>query len=180
MNPPQRKKKVHYINNKTFYEEMVKYKELVRYAAKEGKAKPQIPNYVGECILMICQKLSTKPNFINYSYRDDMVADGIENCVAAVDNFDPDKSVNPFAYFTQIAWYAFIRRIAKEKKQSYIKHKNFENSFMLAELQDEGSLGQYKHNEISSDIIKSFEDKLQLTKVQKKSKVGIEKFIEDN
>lgn len=174
-----RKKKVHYVNNKTLYEEMVKYRNAVKSAAAEGKSKPQIPRYIGECLLMICNKLSTKPNFMNYSYRDDMVADGIENCIGAIDNFDPDKSTNPFAYFTQIAWNAFIRRIQKEKKQSYIKHKNFENMFMTEMIEEDGGVSM-KRNEHSEEIIRSFESKLELTKVQKKNKIGVEKFIEED
>lgn len=175
----QKKRKSHYINNKDFYEWMKKYKfELDRYE-KDGGVRPQIPNYIGECFLMICNRLSTKPNFINYTYRDDMVADGIENCIASMHNFDPEKSNNPFAYFTQIAWNAFIRRIAKEKKQTYIKHKNYENNFMMEELSDyTGSVSKHVMNDISADIIKSFEEKNNLTKLEKQSKVGVEKFVE--
>lgn len=175
-----RKKKVHYVNNKTLYEEMIKYKEMVAASIESGKEKPRVPNYIGECFMMICNKLSTKPNFMNYSYRDDMVADGIENCIYSIDNFDPAKSNNPFGYFTQIAWNAFIRRIQKEKKQSYIKHKNYENNFMMEEMSDYGdSTSKHKINEISSEIIRSFETKLELTKVVKKSKIGIEKFVKE-
>ena len=169
----------HYVNNKTFYEEMQKYKQRCKEAEAAGRPQPRLPNYIGECFLMICNKLSTKPNFMNYSYRDEMIADAIENCVSAAHSFDPDKSNNPFAYFTQIAWNAFIRRIAKEKKQSYIKHKNFEHSNLLSELSDEMSVtGQSIHNEYSDEIIKNFEEKL--TKAQKKSKIGVEKFMEDD
>lgn len=168
----------HYVNNKTLYEEMVKFKQKTVEATESSKPLPQIPNYVGQCFLLICNKLSTKPNFINYSYRDEMVADAIENCVSAAHSFDPSKSNNPFAYFTQIAWNAFIRRIAKEKKQSYIKHKNFEQSNLLDELLEEGfATGQKTHNEYSDEIIRSFEDKL--VKTSKKNKVGLEKFEEE-
>jgi len=174
-------KKVHYVNNKTLYEEMVKYKKAVKEAEAAGKEKPRIPNYIGECFMMICNKLSTKPNFMNYSYRDDMIADGIENCIYSIDNFDPERSTNPFAYFTQIAWNAFIRRIQKEKKQSYIKHKNYENNFMMEEMEDYAdSTTKHKINEISSEIIRSFEQKLELTKNLKKSKIGVEKFVKDD
>jgi hypothetical protein len=172
-------RKQHYVNNKTLYEEMVKFKEKTEQAAAEGKNLPQIPRYVGECFLLICNKLSTKPNFMGYSYRDEMVADAIENCVSAAHSFDPDKSKNPFAYFTQIAWNAFIRRITKEKKQSYIKHKNFEHTNLLDDLNDEMAITKKSYsNEYSSDIIKSFESKL--VKVEKKTKTGLEKFIDDN
>lgn len=168
----------HYVNNKTLYEEMIKYKEKVKQAKVDEKPAPQIPNYVGECFLLICNKLSTKPNFMNYSYRDEMIADAIENCVVAAHSFDPDKSSNPFAYFTQIAWNAFIRRIAKEKKQAYIKHKNFEHSNLLDELLEETyNTGQATHNEYSDDIIKSFESKLTIKKA--KAKIGVEKFAEE-
>jgi hypothetical protein len=170
--------KTHYVNNKDLYAAMVTYKEKVEQAKIENKQPPVIPDYVGICFMKICNKLSTKPNFINYTYRDDMIADGIENCVASVDNFDPNKSTNPFAYFTQIAWNAFIRRIQKEKKQSYIKHKNYENNFMLEEI-DGSILAKHKINEASSDIIKTFEDKLEATKTIKKNKVGVEKFVEE-
>ena len=152
--------KKNYINNKTFYEEMVKYKEACNAAKAEDRQLPQIPRYIGECLSQICKKLSTKPNFMNYSYREDMIGDGIENCVSAVHNFDPSKSTNPFAYFTQIAWNAFVRRIQKEKKQTYIKHKNFEMSGIINELMDENALAN-KHNEYSSDIIRNFENKLE-------------------
>jgi DNA-directed RNA polymerase specialized sigma24 family protein len=171
--------KRHYVNNKDFYEAMVKYKAECKLAEEAGKSKPRVPRYVGECLMMICNKLSTKPNFMSYSYRDEMIADGIENCLASVDNFDPDKSINPFAYFTQIAWNAFIRRITKEKKQAYIKHKNFENSGIMDELLQSGGEGyssNMKHNPYSDDIIRNFEDKL--TKNTKRVKMGIEKFAE--
>jgi hypothetical protein len=167
----------HYVNNKTLYEHMVKFKEKTELAKSQGRQLPQIPNYVGECFLLICNKLSTKPNFMGYSYRDEMIADAIENCVSAAHSFDPTKSTNPFAYFTQIAWNAFIRRISKEKKQSYIKHKNFEMSGIINELMEENVMAN-KHNEYSDEIIRSFEEKL--VKNSKKNKVGIEKFTEED
>lgn len=174
--------KKHYVNNKALYEEMVKYKAATRKADAEGTNKPRVPDYVGICLMKICERLSHRPNFINYSYRDDMIADGIENCIAAVDNFDPDRYDNPFAFFTMIAWNAFIRRIDKEKKQSYIKHKNFENSGIMDELYEQtrmegGHSVQMKGNEFSNDIIRNFENKL--IKNSKKGKIGLEKFVED-
>jgi len=113
----------HYVDNKQFLAAMVERRELIAKAEKDGKPKPQVTNYIGECILKIATHLSYKPNFINYSYREEMISDGIENCLQYLDNFNPDKSNNPFAYFTQIIYYAFLRRIAKEKKQTYIKGK---------------------------------------------------------
>ena len=122
------KKKEHYVNNAEFLAAIVKYKDKVNIAKEKGLPKPRVNNYIGGCFLKIAQHLSYRPNFINYLYKDDMVCDGIENCIQYIDNFDPAKSKNPFAYFTQIVYYAFLRRIAKEKRQMDIKEKILEKS----------------------------------------------------
>ena len=124
------KKKVtqHYVDNKKFLEAMIIHKEKVKKAIENNKTKPDVTNYIGECFLKIANHLSYRPNFINYTYRDDMISDGIENCLQYMSNFDPNKSTNPFAYFTQIIYYAFIRRIQKEKKQSLVKQKLIANA----------------------------------------------------
>ena len=116
-------KSEHYVNNKEFLAAMVEYKKSVNKAKRENKLKPPVTDYIGECFLKIANHLSYRPNFINYTFRDDMISDGIENCLQYLDNFNPAKSNNPFAYFTQIIYYAFVRRIQKEKKQTTIKHK---------------------------------------------------------
>ena len=118
-----RKKKVtqHYVDNKKFLAEMTKFRAKVIKASEAGRKRPMVTNYIGECFLKIANHLAYRPNFINYTFRDDMISDGIENCLQYLDNFNPDKSNNPFAYFTQIIYYAFIRRIQKEKKQATIK-----------------------------------------------------------
>ena len=116
-------KKEHYVNNKVFLEAMIEYKDKCNKANKRGRKNPPVTNYIGECFLKIANHLSYRPNFINYTFRDDMISDGIENCLQYLGNFNPKKSNNPFAYFTQIIYYAFIRRIQKEKKQTIIKHK---------------------------------------------------------
>ena len=121
------KEKPHYVNNAQFLEAMIEYRDSCEEAEKQGKPKPPVTNYIGECFLKIANHLSYRPNFINYTYRDDMISDGIENCLQYMYNFNPDKSKNPFAYFTQIIYYAFIRRIQKEKKQSLIKNKLISN-----------------------------------------------------
>ena len=127
---PLKKKKVsqHYVDNKKFLEAMVVYRDKVNNAKNDNRKKPDVPNYIGECFLKIANHLSYRPNFINYTYRDDMISDGIENCLQYMSNFDPAKSTNPFAYFTQIIYYAFIRRIQKEKKQSLVKQKLIANA----------------------------------------------------
>ena len=116
-------KKEHYVNNKVFLEAMIEYKDKCNKAKKRGRKNPPVTNYIGECFLKIANHLSYRPNFINYTFRDEMISDGIENCLQYLANFNPKKSNNPFAYFTQIIYYAFIRRIQKEKKQTTIKHK---------------------------------------------------------
>ncbi len=123
-----RKRSEHYVNNKEFLAAIVEYKEKVALAAERCEAKPRITNYLGECFLKIATHLSFKHNFVNYMFKDDMVCDGIENCVQYINNFNPEKSKNPFAYFTQIIHYAFLRRIQKEKKQLEIKTKIIERS----------------------------------------------------
>jgi DNA-directed RNA polymerase specialized sigma24 family protein len=123
-----RKRSEHYVNNKEFLIAIVAYKQSIRDAEQLGKPKPRITNYLGECFLKIATHLSYKPNFVNYMFKDDMICDGIENCVQYIDNFNPEKSSNPFAYFTQIIHYAFLRRIQKEKKQLEIRQKIIERS----------------------------------------------------
>ena len=118
----------YYVNNKEFLEALVAYKVRVNAAKESGADRPIVPNYIGECFLKIATHLSYKPNFVNYMFREDMICDGIENCVQYINNFDPTKSSNPFAYFTQIVYFAFLRRIAKEKKQLEIKSKILEQS----------------------------------------------------
>jgi|TARA_B110000444_G_scaffold237925_1_gene251041 hypothetical protein len=117
------KKPEHYVNNKEFLEAMVEYRNKCIKAEARGRKKPPVTDYIGSCFLKIANHLSYRPNFINYTFRDDMISDGIENCLQYLGNFNPEKSNNPFAYFTQIIYYAFVRRIQKEKKQTIIKHK---------------------------------------------------------
>ena len=139
------KAKPHYVDNKKFLIAMTEYRELRIKAEEEGQKRPQVTNYIGECYLKIANHLSYRPNFINYTYRDDMISDGIENCLQYMDNFDPAKSKNPFAYFTQIIYYAFIRRIQKEKKQQEVKQKmiaNFGEEQMMDQLDGDDTVYQ--------------------------------------
>jgi len=124
----KRKQNEHYVNNKDFTQAVIDYNELVRQAKENEVSIPRMPNYIGECIYKIATRLSTKPNFINYTYRDEMICDAIENCIQYIGNFNHEKSNNAFAYVTQICYYAFLRRIQKEKKQVYIKQKSIEES----------------------------------------------------
>ena len=122
------KDKLHYVDNKKFLQAMVDWRLKVQKAEDKKRKKPVVTNYIGECFLKIANHLSYRPNFINYTYRDDMISDGIENCLQYMNNFNSEKSNNPFAYFTQIIYYAFIRRIQKEKKQQDVKAKLISNT----------------------------------------------------
>ena len=126
-------KKPHYVNNKEFLAAMIEWNNRCKEAKKQNKQPPPVTNYIGECFLKIANHLSYRPNFINYTYREEMISDGIENCLQYVHNFNPEKSDNPFAYFTQIIYYAFLRRIQKEKKQAHVKNKYIENMNIMPE-----------------------------------------------
>ena len=118
----------HYVDNKQFYEALCEWKETVVEAEESGDPRPPITEYIGECFVKIAEGLSRKACFSMVAYKDEMVGDAIENAVLYAHNFSPTKSKNPFAYFTQIMYYAFLRRIQKEKKQMYVKYKVAEQS----------------------------------------------------
>ena len=124
------KKAEHYVNNKEFTLAVSEFNEKVKLAESKGKTPPRMTEYIGECIYKIATRLSTRPNFINYTYRDEMICDAIENCIQYIGNFNTEKSNNAFAYVTQICYYAFLRRIQNEKKQVFINDK-FEARIML-------------------------------------------------
>ena len=144
------RKKQHYVDNEKFLVVMSDYREKYLQAKDEGEELPVIPDYAGECFLKIAERLSHRPNFINYAFREEMVSDGIENSVMYASNFNPEKSTNPFAYFTQIIYFAFLRRIEKEKKQLYIKYKTMEEYSSLEDHVDMGEMGQSETQAVSS------------------------------
>lgn len=153
--------KKHYIDNNQFLQEMIAYTDKVKAAKKEKAQKPRIPEYVGKCFMMIAENLSHKPNFISYTFRDEMISDAIENCVLYAANFNPDKSKNPFAYFTQIVYYAFLRRIQREKKQLYVKYKSAELSGVIDEynqLDSDGVNRQFELYDNISQFIETYEN----------------------
>jgi hypothetical protein len=160
----------HYINNADFLKALIEYKQKCDEAETKKKPEPPIPNYIGECFLKIADHLSRKPNFVSYSFRDEMISDGIENCLMYFRNFNPDKSKNPFAYFTQIIYYAFLRRIQKEKKQLYVKYKATEQFGILDEFEmfedENGNVRQFQLYDNISEFIHNFED----AKEKKKNK----------
>ena len=176
----------HYVDNKRLYAEMIKYIRQYNEAKEEGREPPRASNYIGECIWMIANRLSTNRNFIGYTYREEMIGDAIENCLRYLHNFNPDKSTNPFAYFTQIMYYAFLRRIEKEKKQSYIKYKTMENSItmntMVEMAPDDQSHFQAMVLTMDMDKLAALSEKYDAKQNAKKTqrKKGLEKFIGDD
>lgn len=174
-----KKPRSNYINNEDFYDAIVDYKSK----CVEGQPRPKIPEYIGECFMKIAENLAKRPNYYSYTFKDEMILDSIENCLLYCHNFDPAKSKNPFAYFTQIAWFAFLRRIAKEKKQQYIKYKATEAFGVLdeAELMELGN-GEVKQLEIYDNMyefISSFEESELKKKVGVDKVKGVELFFED-
>lgn len=175
-------KQKHYINNADFLKALVDYKSACKVSKTENRDPPPIPNYIGECFMKIAEGLSHKPNFINYTYRDEMISDGIENCLMCFSNFDPEKSKNPFAYFTQIIYFAFLRRIGKEKKQLYVKYKATEQFGIFDEGEmmefDDGTTVQFELYDNISEFIGNYEESRAKKKVANKLK-GVEKFMEE-
>ena len=137
-----------YVSNKDFFAAILERKELLRIAEEQGLPLPRISNYLGECILKIANNLAHKGNFNGYSFKEEMISDGIENCIKYFDKFNPEKSTNPFSYYTQIIYYAYLRRIAKEKKQYHIKHKIIQSVgntvFELQEHDDAEFVNSYR------------------------------------
>lgn len=171
----------HYVDNKKLLKELSEHRERVLRASELGQPKPRLSDYIGECIMLIAKRLSNRPNFINYPFKEEMIGDGIENCLMYIDNFDPNISSNAFAYITQIIYFAFIRRITKEKKHLYTKHKLFERSMIFTDDYNDPDANvhlsqQFIKNEHMEDFVRSFEETVD--KKRKKKKIGVEKFID--
>ena len=174
-------KKEHYVNNKDFLEAMTNYRNSCLEAEKNGKTKPPVTDYIGSCFLKIANHLSYRPNFINYTYKEDMISDGIENCLQYVSNFDPTKSNNPFAYFTQIIYYAFIRRIQKEKKQTIIKQKLIMKSGLDELVSQEADNTEYQNayaDFLRKNMVEIAPDKPKEKKPRKKKVSKLEYFMQ--
>lgn len=177
--------KNNYVDNKKFYEAFVARKIKVDAALLAGEDVPRIDDYIGKCIYDICTHLSYKPNFINYSYRSEMISDALENCVVAVDKFDSEKYDNPFAYFTQIAFWAFLRRIEAEQKQQYLKFKLLEELPVDEMIETVDANTGDSHYKPAIDFMrdhsyfntKDYEDK---RNAKKKTKTPIESILESD
>ena len=179
--------KVHYVDNAVFLEAMIEYKKQYHISKENDEELPIISEYLGSVFLKIAQRLSFRPNFINYAFKDDMISDGIENCLHYIHNFNPEKSTNPFAYFTQIIYYAFIRRIQKEKKQLYIKYKSMQNYDTIPGYMDidktndvPNPIGDYKNSDfriVVDEFVDTFEKSKKKKAVVKKTESNLELFM---
>lgn len=185
----KKRQKHNYVDNKKFLQAMIEYRNSVMLAEEEGKSRPRVPFYIGDCIMKIATHLSYKPNFVNYTFREEMISDGIENCLQYIDNFNPEKSQNPFAYFTQIIYYAFLRRIQKEKRYLYTKYKATENANIFGEtsdVQENDIMSHYddgvKHSEWSQEYMSDFITNFEENKRRKKKKTvsTLDKFISED
>lgn len=174
----------HYINNEKLLEEMIAYKDLLaKYEKGKIPDKPKVSEYIGSAILRIAEKLASRPNFSGYSYKDEMIGDGIENCMMYLDNFNPEISKNPFAYLTQIIYFAFIRRIQKEKRQAYTKMKIFEQSDTVGVIKDyivkkydiSGDNAYAEYFKLSESDIAFFESKNKKKRAKRTKKTKIKK-----
>lgn len=161
-----------YVNNAEFLESLIQYKKQVLAAKLSGSSKPRVPEYIGECILKITENIAKRPNFSSYTFKEDMIGDAIENCLLYIDNFDEDRSKNPFGYFSRIIWYAFLRRIESESTQTYVKFKSLIDSELYANYKYEGkkflNLNKAVLNENTNHIIEKYEEKKSKRKVEKK------------
>jgi hypothetical protein len=179
-------KKKHYVNNDDFLVALIDYNEKCELAKKENREPPNIPNYIGECWLKIAEGLSHSPKFINYTYREEMIGDGIENCLLYFRNFDPIKYKKPFAYFTTIIYWAFVRRIKDERKKLYVKYKRTQQIGMLDEFEmmefEDGTSVQFELYDNINEFIHTYElgiEKKKAKKAQAANKPkGLETFFE--
>ncbi len=147
-----------YVNGPDFYIALVDYNKKLKETKEAGTPSPQISRYIGECIIQIAENLGKKINFAAYSFRQEMVSDAIEKMIECVDKYDVEynkEKPNPFAYFSQISWNIFLQRIAKEKKEQYLKHKNFDRLYSHEFLENEDALNNEEHNR----VIEEFESK---------------------
>jgi hypothetical protein len=177
------KEKRHYVDNKSFYTALIKHRTNRLDALVQALPPPRIPEYIGRCILQIATRLASKGNFVNYSYKEEMISDGIEYSINYLNNFDPEKSNNPFAYFTRIIFNAYIMRIHKEKKQTYIKYKSYENAALSSSFSendpDFADMSQVSQNENMNVFVSEYERKMQEKKdlAAAAPKKGVEKFV---
>lgn len=156
-----------YVNKDDLLSALIQYKKQCKESEDSGEALPRVPDYIGMCIYQISNRIASRPNFSGYSFKEDMIQDGIENCLLYIRNFDAEKSSNPFGYFSRIIWYAFLRKIQKEKKQMYVRFKSSQELISMGETYEGGSEIQLHLNtspDYMNDFIEDYEKKLSKNK----------------
>lgn len=191
---PKSDKKDHYVDNAEFYKAMVERKKLYNdwIAAGSVGLKPQISNYIGQCITDIAHGLSRKYQFANYRYKDEMVADAVEHCIRYIDSFNPDVSKNPFSYYTQTCYFQFLNIIKSEQKEQYIKYKAILNSITFGDLatlsEDADAASEHMFDNLDFDVsfMEKFVETYEARKAAKKeeqdekvAKKGLDLFTAD-
>ena len=182
----KKKVTVNYVDNKKFHEEIVKHKEKEALAEEQGLPRPKLSNYIGECIYKIATNFARKPSYMNYSYKEEMIADGIENCIKYFDGYNHEKYQNPFAYFSQVVYHAYLRRIYAEEKIRYALYKNFQENIVgmdgvdsFVDSDDNPILPKQLYDNITQ-FMKDFEEKEARKKAKRKAaKENLTKFLED-
>jgi hypothetical protein len=180
-----KRKPIHYVDNQKFHREIVEFRKALEEARRLGNEEPRIPDYIGECICKIAQRLSMRPSFMNYSFRDEMISDGIENSILYFKDYNPEIGQNPFAYFTQVIYYAFLRRIAKEEKNRYTLYKSFQELISTHDVglfvdSDDNHLIPTKLYDNIHAFMEKFEKKENFKKEKRKQmKSGLENFYKE-
>lgn len=166
-----RKDRQHYVTNDELYLALIEYRKEIQHAEENNEPKPIVTDYIAECLVKIANKLANMSNFSKYPFRDEMIADAIENCLKYVDRFDPDKSKNPFAYYTQICWYAFIRRIDMEQRYLYDKYSLVRSALLHDIHEEDADFVRVKYgSNHSDDLMNDFMDRYEAKKKKKKKK----------
>lgn len=119
---------VHYVNNREFTLALDKYARACKEAEENNKELPVMSRYLGESIMRMANRLATSPRFRNYSYREEMISNGVLAAVKYAHRFDGDRFDNGFAYVTQILFSHFIITIKSEKKKYETNLKLIQNA----------------------------------------------------
>lgn len=157
-----------YVRNKDLLGALVEYRKTLKTWNGEGE-KPRVPEFIGQCIYLICARLGRRSNFARYTWNEDMVGDAIESCVLAVPNFDPAKSSNPFGYFSRVAWRAMVHRIETEHKQTFVKICNYENLHVVDRVSEGGEPARVG-NQFTDEFVRNFEEKMQRRRAKRRPK----------
>ena len=141
----------HYVNNREFTLALDDYSRACKKAEEEGKTKPQMNNYLGGCIMKMSNRLANSPRFSGYSYKEEMIHNGILAAVKYAHRFNGDKFDNGFAYVTQILFSHFIITIKNEKKK-------YETNLKLIQEAEVGVMGNSEFSALADSHARGIAD----------------------